>query len=145
MPDLHQRQFFVQILLLIFLVVSCSHVCFFLIGELPKGILCILTNVTTSKQRRLLQDTVKHGHSTCTRGHTGECSNLNNFNFNGSLGVCGFDSAINCGFVPADNLTIELSDVYPRRQKRQTEMRQFLVKKNIGVSPILLIIDDIDW
>lgn len=49
---------------------------FLLVGELPKGILCILTNITTSKQRCLFQDIVKHGHSTCTRGHTGECSNL---------------------------------------------------------------------
>lgn len=56
-----------------------TELCYFLvffIGEFPEGILCILPNVTTSKQRRLLQDIVKHGHSTCTRGHTGECSSL---------------------------------------------------------------------
>ena len=60
--------------LLVLLIHGAVFVC--LTGELPKRILCILTNVTTSKQRRLLQDIVKHGHFTCTRGHTGECSTL---------------------------------------------------------------------
>lgn len=69
---------FIQVLYVFFFShIKWSYFCLCLIGELPKGILCILTNVTTSKQRRLLQDIVKHGHSTCTRGHTGECRNLN--------------------------------------------------------------------
>ena len=85
-----------QMLFINFLLVpSYTHVVFsFFIGKLPKGILCILTNVTTSKQRRLLQDTVKHGHSTCTRGHTGECRNSNNLNFKRTFVGNGFDGAI---------------------------------------------------
>lgn len=56
----------------IFPICSVFNSSFCLIGEFSEGILCVLPNVTTSKQGRLLQDIVKHGDSTCTRGHTGE-------------------------------------------------------------------------
>lgn len=41
-------------------------------GELLEGILRVLTNITTSKQRCLLQDSVKYGDSPRAGGHTGE-------------------------------------------------------------------------
>lgn len=70
-----------------------SCVCLLLTGKLPKGVLCILSNVTTSKQRRFLQDIVKHGHSTCTRGYSGKCSGVN-LRYNYCFMVCSVSLAL---------------------------------------------------
>ncbi len=108
----------------------------FFLGEFPKGILCILTNVTTSKQRCLLQDIIKHGHSTCTRGHTGECCHHNvifeiklngqvSLNRNLAFGVSSLDVPIlhqNQG-ICLDNLEVHLSAILREEYKAKQEKK----------------------